>query len=61
MAEFNRLALQVQFRIMVDFQYWYESLISEAELITSKEALVRKWVNKEAGITSAYDQHELLE
>lgn len=46
---------------MVDFDYWWDNLTAAAQLISSEDALKRKWVQGESGITSAYSPIELLE
>jgi hypothetical protein len=46
---------------VVDFRYWFDNVVGSSQLIASEGALRRKWVQKETGITSAYDPDELFE
>jgi hypothetical protein len=46
---------------MVEFSVWFKNLVSECKLIASPDSLTRAWINKEPGITCAYDFIELSE
>jgi len=46
---------------MSDFDYWFENIVSEADLISSPNALTKAWIQKDKDVTSAYDIDELLE
>jgi hypothetical protein len=43
------------------FDYWFESIVSTANLIASQYALTQAWVHGDKSITSAYDFDEMSE
>lgn len=46
---------------MIQFSDWFRQIVTTCELIASEDALERKWVAHEVGITSIIDFEELYE
>jgi hypothetical protein len=46
---------------MIDFDSWFENIVSTANLIASPHALNQVWIQGDKNVTSAYDFNELLE